>query len=47
MASFVFNVSYSNPQDQRLIHEFGKEMNFNIKLKGRKNPRDQSPIKIL
>ena len=30
-----FNVSQSNPKDQKLIYEFGKEMNFNIKQKGR------------
>ena len=34
MNNFDFKVSHSSPQDQKLIYEFGKEMNFNIKLKG-------------
>ena len=42
-----FNVSHSYPQDQELIYEFGKEMNFNFKQKGRKRPGDQSLIKLL
>ena len=36
------NVSNPNPQDRKLNYEFGKEMNFNIRQKGRKTPRDQS-----
>ena len=47
MTSYESNVSHSNPQDQKLIYEFGKEMNFNIKQKGRKTNRDKSVIKIL
>ena len=31
LTNFDFNVDLSNPQDQKLIHEFGKEMNFNIR----------------
>ena len=34
MTNYDFNVSPSNPQDQKIIHEFGKQMNFNIKEKG-------------
>ena len=45
--NFDFNVSHLNPQDQKLIYEFGKEMNFNIKQKGRKSNRDKSVIKLL
>ena len=44
---YDFNVSHSNPKDQKLIYEFGKEMNFKIKQKGRKSDRDRSPIKLL
>ena len=44
---YDFNVSHYNPKDQKLIHEFGKEMNFNINQKGRKSPRDKSMIKLL
>ena len=36
------SVSHSNPNDQKLFYEFGKEMNFNIKQKGRKSNRGKS-----
>ena len=44
---YDFNVHRSDPKDQKLIYEFGKEMNFNIKQKGRKSDRDKSLIKLL
>ena len=47
MINYDFNVSHSNPKDQKLIYEFGKEMNFNIEQKGRKSDRDRSLIKLL
>ena len=47
MTNYDFNVSLSNPKDHKLIYEFGKEMNFNIKQKGRKSDRDRSLIKLL
>ena len=47
MTNYDFNVDHANPQDQKLIYEFGKEMNFNIKRKGRKSDRDNSMIKLL
>ena len=47
MTNYVFNVSHSNPKDQKLICEFGKEMNFNIKQKGRKSDRNRSLIKLV
>ena len=47
MANWSFNNVHSNPQDQKLINEFGKEMKINIKQLGRKIPRDDSHIKIL
>ena len=34
MTNYDFNVNHSNPKDQKLIYEFGKELNFNIKQKG-------------
>ena len=37
-----FNVEHSNPKDQKLIYEFGKEMYFIIRQKGRKSDRDRS-----
>ena len=47
MTNYDFNVSHSNPKDQKLIYEFGKEMNFNIKQKRRKSDRDISHIKLV
>ena len=47
MTNNEFNVSHSDPKDQKLIYEFGKEMNFNIKQKGRKGDRDKSMTKLL
>ena len=47
MTNIDFIVSHSNPNDQKLIYEFGKEMNFNIKQKGRKSDGDKSLIKLL
>ena len=46
MTIYDFNVIHSNPQDQKLNYEFGKAINFNIKQKGQKNPRDQSLSKL-
>ena len=45
--NYDYNVSQSNPKDQKLIDEFGKEMKFNIKQKGRKSDRDKSMLKLL
>ena len=42
-----FNVSHSNPQDQKLIYEFGKEVNFKIRQKGPKINRYKSLINLL
>ena len=36
MTNYDLNVSHSNPPGQKLIYEFGKEMNFKIKQQGRK-----------
>ena len=47
MTNYDFNGSHSNPKDQKLIYEFGKEMIFNIKQKGRKSDRDKILIKLL
>ena len=47
MTNYDFNVSLSNPNDQKLFYEFGKEMNFNFKQKGRKSDRDKSVKKLL
>ena len=36
MTKYKFNFDHSNPQDPKLIYEFGKEMKFNVKQVGRK-----------
>ena len=46
-ANCDFNVNHSNPKDQKVTYEYGKEMNFSIKQKGQKSDRDKSLIKIL
>ena len=45
--NYDFNVSHSNPQDQKLSYEFGNEMNFHIKQKGPKSNRDRSLTNLL
>ena len=45
--NYDFNVDHSNQQDRKLIYEFAKEMNFNIKEKGNKSDRDKSIIRLL
>ena len=47
MTNYDFNVDHSNQQDRKLIYEFAKEMNFNIKQKGNKSDRDKSFIRLL
>ena len=47
ITNYGFNVSHSNPKDQKLFYEFGKEKNFIIKQKGGKSDRDKSMIKVL
>ena len=47
ITNYDFNVDHSNQQDRKLIYEFAKEMNFNIKEKGKKSDRDKSIIRLL
>ena len=47
MTNYTFIVGHSNPQDQKLIYEFGKEMNLSVKQVGVKNPKDETFIKLL
>ena len=35
MTKYKLKVDHSNPQDRKLVYEFGKEMKFDIKQKGR------------
>ena len=47
MTNFEFNIDHSNPQDRKIIFEFGKEMKFDFKQKGRPSNRAKSVIKLL
>ena len=47
ITNYDFNVDHSNQQDRKMIYEFAKEMNFNIKQKGNKSDRDKSIIRLL
>ena len=47
MTNYDFNVNHAKSQNQKLIYEFGKEMKFDIKQKGRKSNRYESMIKLL
>ena len=42
-----FNVDHSNPQDRKLIYQFAKEMNYDIKSTGRPSTRHNSMIRLL
>ena len=42
ITNYDFNVDHSNQQDRKLIYEFGREMKFDIKQKGRESSRDKS-----
>ena len=46
ITSYDFNVSHFNPPDQSVIYEFGKEIFFIIKQKGRKSNTDKTLIKF-
>ena len=41
------NVDHSNQQDQKIIYEFAKEMNYDIKSTGRPSVRHNSMIRLL
>ena len=42
-----FNVDHSNPQDKKLIYQFAKEMNYDIKSTGRPSTRHNSMVRLL
>ena len=42
-----FNVDHSNQQDRKIIYEFAKEMNYDIKSTGRPSVRHESMIRLL
>ena len=44
---YEFNNTHANPQEQKLIYEFGRGMKFNIKQEGRKSDGDKTLIKLV
>ena len=42
-----FNVDHSSPQDKKLIYEFAKEMNYDIKSRCRPSTRHDSMVRLL
>ena len=42
-----FNVDHSSSQDQKLIYQFAKEMNYDIKCTGRPSTRHNSMVRLL
>ena len=47
ITDYRFNVDHSNQQDRKIIYEFGKEMKFKLKNKGRPSTRHSSMIRLL
>ena len=47
ITEYKFNADHSSPQDKKLIYEFAKEMNYDIKSIGRPGVRHNSIVKIL
>ena len=45
--NYDFNVDHSKPHDRKSNFELEKEINRNIRQKGRKSPRDESVIRLL
>ena len=47
LSNYKFNVDHSNQQDRKIIYEFAKEMNYDIKSIGRPSVRHESMIRLL
>ena len=47
ITDYKINVDHSNQQDRKLIYEFGKEMKYKLKNKGRPSIRHSSMIRVL
>ena len=47
ITNYKFNVDHSNPQDKKLIYQFGKEMKYDIKSTGRPSVRHNSMVRLL
>ena len=46
ISHYKFNVDHSNKQNWQIIYEFGKEMNYKLKNKGRPSIRHKSMIRL-
>ena len=42
-----YNVDHANLADKKLMYDFAKEMNFDVKTPGNKSTRDRTLIKLL
>ena len=42
-----YNVNLASLADKKLMYDFAKEMNFNLKAVGKKSTRDRTLIKLL
>ena len=47
MTDYKFNVDHSNKQNRQIIYEFGKEMKYKLKNKGRPSIRHNSVVRLL
>ena len=47
ITNYKFNVDHSSPQDNKLIYEFAKEMNYDTKSTGRPSVRHNSMVILL
>ena len=47
MTNKNFNVNLASLSDKKLLYDFAKEMNFDIKAQGRKSTRDRTLINLL
>ena len=47
ITDYIFNVAHSNKQNRQIIYEFGKEMKYKLKNKGRPSIRHNSMIRLL
>ena len=46
ITNYKFNTDHSSPQDKKLIYEFAKEMNYDVKSTGRPSVRHNSIIRL-
>ena len=47
ITDYKFNVDHSNKQNRQIIYEFGKEMKYKLKNKGRPSIRHNSMVRLL